>query len=167
MADKATFTPDEWRTVMESVMATGMAVSAAEPSGLWGMLKEGFASASAMNEANQDQHANPLIRAVVADFATSEGRKAVQDDLRDRLKGAKSSDIKDRSITLLREASSIVDAKAPEDSAAFKAWLQQIGQRVADAANEGGFLGFGGVQVTDAEKATLDDISKALEKTTA
>ena len=27
---------------------------------------------------------------------------------------------------------------------------------------EGGFLGFGGVQVSDAEKATLADIAKAL-----
>ena len=166
MADKATFTPDEWRTVMESVMATGMAVSAAEPSGLWGMLKEGFASASAMSEVNRDEHANQLVRAVVADFTTSEGRKAVQDDLRERLKGAKSSDIKDRSIAMLHEASLIIDAKAPEDAAAFKAWLQKIGQQVADAASEGGFLGFGGVRVTDSEKATLADISKALDKTT-
>jgi len=33
---------------------------------------------------------------------------------------------------------------------------------VAAASAEGGFLGMGGVQVTDAEKATLADISKAL-----
>ena len=30
---------------------------------------------------------------------------------------------------------------------------------------EGGFLGFGGVKVSDAEKATLDDIAKALGTT--
>jgi hypothetical protein len=33
---------------------------------------------------------------------------------------------------------------------------------VAEAAAEGGFLGFGGVQVSEAEKATLADIAKAL-----
>jgi hypothetical protein len=33
---------------------------------------------------------------------------------------------------------------------------------VAEASAEGGFLGIGGVQVSDAEKATLGDISKAL-----
>jgi hypothetical protein len=33
---------------------------------------------------------------------------------------------------------------------------------VVDASSEGGFLGLGGVQVSDAEKATLADISKAL-----
>jgi hypothetical protein len=37
---------------------------------------------------------------------------------------------------------------------------------VANASSEGGFLGFGGVQVSDAEKATLDEISKALKLTT-
>jgi hypothetical protein len=33
---------------------------------------------------------------------------------------------------------------------------------VAEASAEGGFLGIGGVQVSEAEKATLGDISKAL-----
>jgi hypothetical protein len=37
-----------------------------------------------------------------------------------------------------------------------------ISQNVAEASSEGGFLDIGGVQVSDAEKATLADISKAL-----
>ena len=37
MANKASFTPDEWTKVMESVAVTGMAMTAADPSGLWGM----------------------------------------------------------------------------------------------------------------------------------
>ena len=35
-------------------------------------------------------------------------------------------------------------------------------QKAAEAGNEGGFMGFGGVAVSDAEKATLADISAAL-----
>ena len=58
--------------------------------------------------------------------------------------------------------SALVDAKAPADAVAFKGWLRQISENVADAANEGGFMGFGGVKVSDAEKATLSDISRAL-----
>jgi len=34
---------------------------------------------------------------------------------------------------------------------------------VAEASKEGGFLGFGGVQVSDAERATLDEVGKALQ----
>jgi hypothetical protein len=33
---------------------------------------------------------------------------------------------------------------------------------VADASAEGAFLGFGGQRVSEAEKATLDDIAKSL-----
>jgi hypothetical protein len=62
----------------------------------------------------------------------------------------------------LREASAILNAKAPQEAAGFTAWLQAIGQKVAEASSEGGFLGIGGVQVSDAEKATIADISKAL-----
>src|SRR5262245_39352201 len=40
MANKTTFTPDEWKKIMESVMLSGMAVTAADPSGLIGVLKE-------------------------------------------------------------------------------------------------------------------------------
>jgi len=36
MVDKSRFTPDEWKLLLESVMMAGIAVSAAEPSGLWG-----------------------------------------------------------------------------------------------------------------------------------
>ena len=163
MTDKSSFTPDEWKTLMESVMATGVAVSAAEPSGLWGMMKEGFASAAALSEAKSKPDGNPLIKAIVDDFVTSEGRQSVQSGLKEKFKGAQAADVKERAIDLLRQASAIVDAKAPQDAPAFKGWLQQLSQRVADAAKEGGFLGFGGVQVSDAEKATLSEISHALE----
>jgi hypothetical protein len=66
-------------------------------------------------------------------------------------------------IDSLRQVFALLDAKAPGDAAAFKAWLRQISQSTAEAASEGGGLfGIGGVQVSDAEKATLTEISTAL-----
>jgi pimeloyl-ACP methyl ester carboxylesterase len=38
-------------------------------------------------------------------------------------------------------------------AARYKAWLLQVADNVAEASKEGGFLGFGGVDVSDAEKA--------------
>ena len=35
MANKQNFKPEEWTKILESTMLAGMAVSAAEPSGLW------------------------------------------------------------------------------------------------------------------------------------
>jgi hypothetical protein len=165
MANKQSFTSEEWIKLLESPMITGMAVSAAEPSGLWGTLKEAFASSSALVAAKSDAGANELVKAIVADFETSEGRSDIQEVLRKRFAGAKPADVVQRSLASLADVSRLLEAKAPNDAAAFKAWLQGISQKVAEASQEGGFLGFGGVQVTDAEKATLADISKTLGMT--
>jgi len=162
MANKQSFTPEEWTKILQSPMLAAMAVSAAEPSGLWGMLKEAVASSSALAAAKLDAGTNELIKAVVSDYETSEGRAAVQDALRQRFDGAKPAEVVRRSVEALGDVAAILSAKAPGDAAAFKAWLRALSHKVAEAASEGGFLGFGGVQVTDAEKATLADIAKAL-----
>ena len=163
MANKQSFTPEEWTKILESVMLAGMAVSAAEPSGLWGLLKEGVASSSALAAAKSDSGSSELIKAVVAEYETSEGRSSVQEALRKRFAGAKPADVVQRSLENLREASAILAAKAPGDAPGFKAWLNSISEKVAEASSEGGFLGIGGVKVSDKERATLADISKALE----
>jgi hypothetical protein len=141
----------------------GIAVSAADPSGLWGLLKESFASGSELVKAKMDPAANSLIKAVVVDFETAEGRTTARDGLKEKLKGLKPADIPAKCIETLRQVAAVVDAKAPADAAAFKGWLRQVSQHVAEAATEGGLLGIGGVRVSDAEKATLKEISSALK----
>src|SRR5262245_4524007 len=163
MANKQNFTPEEWTKVLESTMLAGIAVSEAEPSGLWGTLNEYFANISALYPSKLDPDANELTKAVIADFETAEGRSEVQEALRKLFAGVeRPAECVERSLAHLREVSKILDTKAPDDSVAFKAWLCGISQKVAEAAAEGGFLGFGGVRVSDAEKATLEDIAKAL-----
>ena len=164
MTDKSSFTPDEWRLLLESVMMASIAVTAAEPSGLWGLLKESVAGGSALVTAKMDPAANSLIKAVVTDFETSQGRSAARDDLKQKLAGKKPAEIKAKCIETLQQVGALVDAKAPGDAVAFKGWLRQISQHVAEAANEGGgIFGIGGVPVSDAEKATLAEISSALK----
>ena len=143
-------------------MMAGIAVTAAEPSGLWGLLKESFAGGSALVNAKMDPGSNSLIKAVVANFETAEGRSVARDGLKKDLSGSTPSEIKAKCIETLRQAGAVVDTKAPGDAAAFKGWLRQISQHVAEAATEGGFLGFGGVPVSEGEKATLTEISHAL-----
>jgi len=110
-----------------------------------------------------DPAADALIKAVVADFGTAEGRSIARDGLKEKLAGSKPAEIKTKCIETLRQVAEVVDAKAPADAAAFKTWLRQISQHVAEAAKEGGFLGIGGVTVSEAEKATLAEISNALK----
>ena len=82
MATKATFILDEWKMIMGSPMLAGMAVSLAEPSGIWGMMKEGMASGSALLNAKRDAGANELAKALVADMETSDGRSVARDGLK-------------------------------------------------------------------------------------
>jgi hypothetical protein len=161
MTNKSNFTPDEWKTLLEGVVMSGMAVSAAEPSGLFGAIKESFAESHAIIEASSGP--NELIRSLAAEFETSAGRTLAREGLKEKLSGVKTADIKDKSITALKEAGALLESKAPEDAAPVKQWLYHISEKVAEADAEGGFLGFGGTKVTDKEKATLGEISNALK----
>ena len=61
MANKQNFKPEEWTKILESTMLAGMAVSAAEPNGLWGAL-EAFASSSALAAAKSNAGSNDSLR---------------------------------------------------------------------------------------------------------
>lgn len=162
MANKTTFTPEEWKQVLESVMLSGMAVTAADPSSLIGVLKESMATGRNLLTARSDPEANELVRAVAAEYATSEGRQAAREQLKATLQGSKAADVRAKSIAALHDIAALIDAKAPADAPGFKTWLQHIAVGAAEAANEGGFLGFGGVRVSEKERATLNEVSSAL-----
>ena len=101
MTAKTNFTPDEWKVLLQSVMAAGIAITAAEPNGLWGLLKESFAGGTELAKVKTDPGANALIKAVVDDFNTTEG-SAARDGLKAKFKGNKRAQIKDKCIETLR-----------------------------------------------------------------
>src|SRR5262245_29557857 len=126
MADKSSFTKDEWALLLRSPMNAGMAITAAEPSGLFGLLKESFAGGTALAQAATDPNANPLVKAVVTDFQTSEGRAAAHDGLKAEFANSKPAEVKTKAIDSLRQVAAILTAKAPADAAAFKGWFDTI-----------------------------------------
>ncbi|WP_445503871.1 hypothetical protein [Microvirga sp. G4-2] len=162
MASKSSFTPEEWSRLVASPVVASMAITAADPGGLWSLLQESMSSGWALLEAKQDAQANPLVKAVADDIANADTREAVRHSFQAQFKGSQFSDIKRKAIDELTAISSLLDAKAPDDAAAFKSWLWSVARKSAEAGKEGGFLGFGGVAVSDAEKATLADIAAAL-----
>jgi hypothetical protein len=146
-------------------MLVGMAVTLGEPSGLWGTMKESMASARALLETRSDPATSDLIKAILADIETSEGRTIAKEGLKSDLTGTSSGELKQQIMAKLAHVGEIVDANAGAEAAGFKAWLKQVAEKVAEAASEGGFLGFGGVKVTEAEKASIADVAKALKVT--
>jgi NAD/NADP transhydrogenase alpha subunit len=148
MTTKAAFTPDEWKSLLQSPLLVGIAVSAAEPSGLFGMLKESMSSARALLQAKADANADELVKAVADDFGTSEGRGLAQDGLKALLGGGKPADIKPKALDALRAVSALLASKAVVDALAYKTWLAGVAKAVAEAAPEGGFLGFGAPRST-------------------
>ena len=165
MATKADFSAEEWKLLLSSPMLAGMAVTMADPSGLWGTLKEGLASARALLDAKNSPGASALVKELVAEMETSAGRTTARDGMKSELTGKSVAEMKAQVLSALGQVSSVLDAKAPQDAAAFKEWLKQTAERVAEASKEGGFMGFGGVAVSDAEKAAVADIAKALRVT--
>lgn len=160
MANKQSFTPDEWKTLIESPMVASIAITAADPHGLWGTLKEGLANARGFAEGRNSS--DELIKAIVADIETAEGRAVAREGMKEKFKGVPLAEVSRRSIETLQEVARILDTKAQADAAMFKEWIYANATRVAEAAKEGGFLGFGGVRVSDKEKAALHDIAAAL-----
>jgi hypothetical protein len=50
----------------------------------------------------------------------------------------------------------------PEEAAAYREWLQSAARQAADAAKEGGFLGFHAERVSEGEQRMLDKLAEVL-----
>jgi hypothetical protein len=158
MALKEAFAPDEWARVVGAPMLAGIAVTAAEPGGLWGAVKESVAVAGAVREGRGD----PLIAEIASAYETAEGRELARGVLKEQARGKPPAAVVDAAVAELGAVAALVAAKAPQAAPGFRDWLKGIAARVADAGSEGGFLGFGGEKVSAAERATLERIAAAL-----
>jgi hypothetical protein len=160
MSLKDSFAPEDWARIVGAPMLAGIAVTAAEPGGLWGAVRESVAVAGAMREAKTG--VNPLIAEVAAAYGTSEGRDLARGVLKEQARGKKPAEVVDAAVAELGAVAGLVAAKAPGAAPGFRDWLKGIAARVAEAGAEGGFLGFGGEKVSAAERATLERIATAL-----
>jgi hypothetical protein len=159
MATKADFTVDEWTQIQRAPFMAGLAVVAASPSGPFGVVKELFAVGRMLGAVKTQGTSNDLIKALVADIEA--GAKDLSAPA--ELKGKTPEQVKTYAIESLRQVAALIDKKTkPDEAQGFKQWLVSVAQKVAEAAKEGGFLGFGGTQVSEQEAATIKELSTAL-----
>jgi hypothetical protein len=157
MTTKADYTAEEWELLMKAPFMAGMAIVAASPSGPIGVVKEMFAVGRVLVEGTEESSTNELISALVSDVKAGHRPAASTESI------SSVEEAKDLALKAYREVAALLARKAPAAEAeGFKRWLLTAAQRVAGASKEGGFLGLGGVRVSDAEQAALGEIAGAL-----
>jgi hypothetical protein len=162
MASKSDFSGDEWRTLRDAPHLVAIAVAAAGGSGIFGSLKEAMAPAGAMIEALKGE--NALLRGV----CNQEEIKAAVEELKEQAKASTDFEsvragFRESAKTQAKAALDILRRKgSPDDVKAYGDFLMNLGNRVANAAKEGGFLGFGGERVSEPEQALLAELAQAL-----
>jgi len=163
MLTKNDFTAEEWAALRETPHLVGVATMLSGASGL-GTLKESVAAAKLVMEGQSSNF--PLIR----DLSNREDMKAAQDAILNAVGSGERSVEKIQTLALerVRQTMDLLKAKgAPEEAQAVRTWLISLGDGVAKAAKEGGFLGFGGTQVSEGEQAFLTNLNAALGDATA
>src|SRR3712207_5188497 len=109
MAGKANFSPEEWARVVASPMVVGVAITAADPSGLWGLLKEAMASGRSLLEAKQSAAANPLAKAVAEDIGTPETRDAARERMQMQFRNSQLADVREKALEELKGVAALVE----------------------------------------------------------
>lgn len=149
MTTKSDFTDEEWTRVRRAPFVAGLAISMADPGGPIELAKESMGTVkSATNPPTREQ----LLSEVALDIQSMTQER--QNPLSD-FKPQAPEQILDE----VRAATDIVSAKATvEEAAAYKQWLLASAQAAADAAKEGGFMGFGATQVSEGEQNMLEKL---------
>ena len=156
MTGKDDFTDEEWTRLKRAPFIAGMAITLSDPGGPIEVVKETAATLRTVTEAAQR---GELVGALAAEVAAeTKARKQPLGDFKP--KGALAGQ---EILAELTAANAIVTAKAsPEDAEAYRAWLNDAAREAADAAKEGGFLGFHAVRVSEGEQRMLDKLAEAL-----
>jgi hypothetical protein len=155
---KNDFTEDEWSRIVRAPFVAGMAISLADPGGPIEATKETMATLkSATNPPSREQ----LLAEVALDISAMTQRR--QSPLGGYRPAAAGTSWGDQVLEELRGVQAIVSAKSePEEAAAFGRWLVAAAQAAADAAKEGGFMGFGAQQVSEREAAMIEQVRAAV-----
>ena len=157
MTSKAAFTEEEWERVRRAPFVAGMAITIADPGGPIEVTKETMAT---IRSATVPPSQEELLAAVALDIQALVQQK--QNPARS-FKPTSAATAGAEILDELRAVDAIVAAKAsPEELGAFRTWLVTTAQAAADAAKEGGFMGFGAEQVSAGEQKMLDQIRAAL-----
>lgn len=159
MTSSDDFTEEEWARLKRAPFVAGMAISLADPGGPIELAKETAASLRIVRDAANSGGRGQLVDALARD-ADADARQH-RNPLHDfKPRGALAGQ---EILEELGEVNHLVSQKAtPDDAAAYRDWLNAAAQEAANAAKEGGFLGFHAERVSEGEQRMLDKLQDVL-----
>ena len=157
MTGKADYVEDEWTRLVRAPFVAGLALSIADPGGPIEMAHETMAT---LKVATTPPSREQLLLEVSQDIVS------MVNDKQNPLKGFKPDNSALAGKMILDELAAtneILNAKAkPEEAEAFRRWLLDVAQAAANAAKEGGFIGFGAVRVSEGEEKMMQQMRETL-----
>ncbi|HEX5510223.1 MAG TPA: hypothetical protein VFX41_00785 [Actinomycetales bacterium] len=157
MTTKSDFSEEEWTRIVRAPFVAGLAISLADPGGPIEAAKESMATLkSATNPPSREQ--------LLADVALDVQAMAQQHHHPlSGFKPSKEEGAGSQVLDELRAVMALVSTRATqEETAAYGAWLLASAKAAADAAKEGGFMGFHAEQVSQREEAMLNQVREAV-----
>ena len=164
MTSKADFTDDEWTRLKRAPFVAGMAISLADPGGPIEAVKETAATLKTVRAAESGGRGE-LVGALARDVVADAGQR------KNPLGGFKPTKGANAGVEILAELGEVnaivSDKAAPEDAAAMREGLLETAQEAANAAKEGGFMGFHAERVSEGEQQMLDRLREVLSPPSA
>jgi hypothetical protein len=143
MTARADFTEEEWELVLEGPTTAGMLVLMADRGG---SIRESFSIASAYAEARKQHGESELLDEVVSTKPKV-----------DRTRHSSLDELREHGLGDLRQVVQLLEAKAtPDELDDYRRFTVGLAESVAAAHREGD------QQVSDAERAMLNEIEAAL-----
>jgi transcription antitermination factor NusG len=157
MTGKADYTDEEWNRLRRAPFVAGTSISLADPGGPIELSHETIAT---LKEASTPPSREQLLIEVSQDIMSMVNQK------QNPLAGFKPDSSTPAGTWVLSELSAVNDilrAKAiHEEAEASRRWLLDVAQGAANAAKEGGFMGFGAVRVSEGEQGMLEKLRSTL-----
>jgi hypothetical protein len=163
MTTQAAFTTEQWNLLRILPLLVVDGVSTIDPSGTLGTMKEVLDGMTEKIELLHQGSKLELLSAMLADKSilrfpdpktlVGEGNRKQQ-----------MANLKVAVLGRIRDVANLLSQKAsPEEARAYKQMVMRVAEKAANASKEGGFLGFGGVRVSNAEQSFMNEVKAALQ----
>ena len=174
MFTRDSFTTEEWARIIAAPTKVSALVVTADMSGPIGLVGEFRAMMGGIREFVDSNAGSSDLMNALKDYLATKPSEEEEAQLKSwakeneaEMKANKPSSIEDMTEQIhasVDETLAMLQGKGASetDITIYKAMMVSVAEKTAEASKEGGFLGFGGVRVSDAEESILETIREEL-----